>query len=163
MRQHLAAQQTVATKYYQAINFAMSMERTTEIDDTTINLQWTAFKANQSQQFATMNCWLEQCMLANGTGTPPPPIIDTSWKQRKGPLSDGPEGVTKTEKCYKNCDNACWSHSYDCSKKHHNGNCTHEKDGHIDSHTGDNLAHAKRTRSFCNGPDGVGGCSWIVT
>ena len=106
MRQQLAAQQAIATKYYQAIDLAMSMERTAETDDTTINLQWTAFKANQSQQFATMNCQLEQCMLANGTRTPPLPIIDTSQKQRRGPLSDGPEGVTKTEKYYKNCDNA---------------------------------------------------------
>ena len=38
MRQQIMAQQAVATKYYQAIDLAMSMERTAETDDTTINL-----------------------------------------------------------------------------------------------------------------------------
>ena len=109
MKQQLATQQAVATKYYQAIKTAMSMERTVETDDTTINSQWTAFEANQSQQLVTINCRLEQCMLANSAGTPPPPIIETR-KRRKGPISNGPEGITKTDKYYKNCDYACWSH-----------------------------------------------------
>ena len=107
MKQQLATQQAVAAKCYQAIDTAMFMERTVETDDTTINSQWTAFEANQSQQFATINRQLEQWMLANGTGTPPPPVIDTSRKRRKGPISDGLEGVTKTDKYYKNCDNPC--------------------------------------------------------
>ena len=55
MKHQLAAQQAVATKYYQAIDTAMSMEQTVETDDTTINSQWIAFEANQSQQFATIN------------------------------------------------------------------------------------------------------------
>ena len=77
--------------------------------------------------------------------TPPPAFIDTavnneSLKQQKGPLSDGPEGVTKTVKFYKNCDHACWSCGYDVSKMYHSGNCTKKKPGHIDSHSGANAA-----------------------
>ena len=90
---------------------------------------------------------LEQCQRTNDTGLLPPLIIktsskgDVSWSQRrKGPLSDGTKGVIKTKKHYKNRDITCWSHDYDCSKKHHSGNCTHKKNGHINSHTGDNPA-----------------------
>ena len=36
MNDKLAAQQVVATKYYQTIDLVMSMERTEETDDTTI-------------------------------------------------------------------------------------------------------------------------------
>ena len=46
MQQQIKAQQAMATKYYQAIDLAMSMERTAETDDTTINSQWTIFEAN---------------------------------------------------------------------------------------------------------------------
>ena len=90
-------------------------------------------------------------MLERDTGTPPPPpppspVIDrtsskdTSRKRQKGPLSDGPERVTKTTKCYKNCDNACRSCDYDYSKQHHSGNYRNKKKGHIESHTGDSPA-----------------------
>ena len=149
MKQEMAANQAVAAKYHHMIDMAMSMTQATEEmerDDTTIQTQWSAFTANQETQFASMQQQLEQCMLEKGTVTPPPPVIDTtsnkdtSWKHRKSPLSDGPEGVTKTTKYYKNCDNAYWWCGYDCSKQHHNGNCRKKKKGHIDSHTGDNPA-----------------------
>ena len=70
---------------------------------------------------------LEECMRTN-SNTPPPAVINTAskntdHKQHRGPLSDGPEGVTKMVKYYKNCDNACWSCGYDVSKKHDSGNC----------------------------------------
>ena len=85
---------------------------------------------------------LEECMRANSTS--PPAVIDTAskggdLKQRRGPLSDGPEGVTKTTKFYKSCDHACWSCGYNVSKLHHNGNCKKKKDNHNDAHTGANL------------------------
>ena len=50
----LVAQQAVATKYYAAIDTAMSMKRTQKTDHTTIQTQWSAFTASQDQQFATM-------------------------------------------------------------------------------------------------------------
>ena len=113
---------------------------------------------------------LEQYMLANSTITPPP-IIDTSSKntsqnqRRKGPISDGPEGVTKTEKYYKNCDNTCWSHGYDCSKRtivvivptKRQATSTHTR---ITTRQQEQVSW---TRSARNGPDGVDGHSWIVT
>ena len=86
---------------------------------------------------------LELCM-ARGGGTPPPAIIDTTsnkngGKKQKGrPLSDGPEGVTKTKKFYKNCNNVCHSCGYNVSKLHNSMNCRCKKAGHVDSHTGDN-------------------------
>ena len=90
---------------------------------------------------------LEQYMLANSTGTPPPPVIDTttnkdrSQKHQKGPLRDSPEKVTETAKYYKNCDYACWSCGYDCSKQHHSGNYRSKKKDHIsNSYTDDNPA-----------------------
>ena len=66
--------------------------------------------------------------MTRGIGTPPLAVIDTtsskgtSHKQQKVSLSDGPEGVTKTVKYYKNCDNACWLCDYDVSKQHQSGN-----------------------------------------
>ena len=73
-----------------------------------------------------------------------PAIIDTASnnetrKGQKGPLSDGPEGVKKMCKFYKNCGNVCWFCGYGVSKLHHNVNCRQKKKGHINSHTGDNL------------------------
>ena len=88
---------------------------------------------------------LEQYM-SRGSGEPPTTVIntastkDTTWKRQKGPLSDGPEGVTKTVKFYKSCDHVYWSSGYDVSKHHHNGSCKCKKNGHIHSHTVDNLA-----------------------
>ena len=60
--------------------------------------------------------------------------------RQRGPLSDGPEGVTKTVEYYKNCDNTCWSCGYDILKHHHSGNRKRKKKSHIDQHTGDNPA-----------------------
>ena len=85
---------------------------------------------------------LEEYMRAN---TPPPAVIDTAskdidYKQRRGPLSDGQEGVTKTVKYYKNYDNTCWSCGYNVSKQHDSGYCKKKTKGHIDWHTGDNPA-----------------------
>ena len=128
----------------------MSMTRGTEPtidsdrDDNTLQTQWSAFTASQAanteSQFADMRRQLEQCMSRGGT--PPPAIIDTAnkngGKKRKGPLSDGPEGTTKTKKFYKNCDNACYSCGYDVSKLHDSSNCMKKKKGHVDSHTGAN-------------------------
>ena len=80
--------------------------------------------------------------MARGTGTPSPAVINTtsnkntSQKQQKIPLSDGPEGVTKTLKYYKNCDNACCLCGYDVSKQHHSCNYKKKKKGHINFHTG---------------------------
>ena len=86
---------------------------------------------------------LEDYMRTN-SNIPPPTVIDTAsknnHKRRRGPLSDGPEGVTKTVKYYKNCDNACWLCGYDVSKKYASDNCMKKKPGHVDHHTGDNLA-----------------------
>ena len=87
---------------------------------------------------------LEQYMLANSTGTPPPPVIDTttnkdrSQKHQKGPLRDSPEKVTETAKYYKNCCNVCWLCGYDVSKKYDSSNCMKKKPSHVDWHTGDN-------------------------
>ena len=125
----------------------MSRAQTEETDDLTLQTQqWSVFTArqaaNQEQQMAAMRKQLKDCMRAN-SNTPPPAVIDTASKngnrkQQRGPLSDGPEGVTKTMKFYKNCDHACWSFGYDVSKLHHSGNCKNKKTGHIDSHTGSN-------------------------
>ena len=86
------------------------MEQMEETDDTNIQTQQSAFEANQSQKFTTMQQWLKQCMLANGNGTSLSPIINTNNKdtsQNPGQINDGLEGVQKTEKYYKNCNNAC--------------------------------------------------------
>ena len=84
---------------------------------------------------------LEECMHTDSTSLPA--LIDTADKsgdqeQRRGPLSDGPEGVTKTTKFYKNCNNACWSWGYDVFKQHDSGNCKKKKAGLINLHTGSN-------------------------
>jgi len=148
MKQEMAANQAKNEKYHHVIDTAMSMTQATadtERDDTTLQTQWSAFTApqaaNTETEFADLQRRLEQCM-ARGTDTPPPAVVttsnkDTTRKRRKGPLSDGPKGVTKTENFYKSCDHACWSCGYDVSKHHHSGNCQKKKNGHIDSHTGD--------------------------
>ena len=81
--------------------------------------------------------------MSRGGGTPPPAVIDTAGnnetrQQRKGPLSDRPEGVTKTVEFYKNCDHACHSCGYDVLKLHRSGNCKKKKTSHIDAHMGAN-------------------------
>ena len=81
-------------------------------------------------------------MRAN-SNTPPPADINTAskntdCKQQRGPLSDGPEGVTKTAKYYKNYDNTCWSCGYNVSKKHTSDSYMKKKPGHVDWHIGDN-------------------------
>ena len=84
--------------------------------------------------------------MARNSGTPSPAVIDiettkiTTWKQQKGPLSDWPKGVTKTEKFYKSCDNVCYTCDYDISKNHNSGNCKCKKNDHVNAHTGDNSA-----------------------
>ena len=78
VKDQLMAQQAVTTKNYQAIDLVMSLEQIEETDDTTIQTQWSIFETIQSQQFASMRQQLEQCHLANGTGLPPSPIIETS-------------------------------------------------------------------------------------
>ena len=154
IKQELASQGATSKQYQQIFDHAMSMTRGTEPttdsdrDDHTLQTQWSAFSASQAarteSQFADMQRRLEQCMASRGAGTPPPGIIDTSsnnngGKKRKGrPLSDGPEGVTKTRKFYKNSETVCWSCGYDVSKQHDSCNCRSKKAGHIDSHTGDN-------------------------
>ena len=149
IKQELASDRATSKQYHQIFDHAMSMTRGTEPatesdrDDNTLQTQWSAFTASQAanteSQFADMRRQLER--MTTG-GTPPPAIIDTAnkngGKKRKGPLSDGPEGTTKTKKFYKTCDNACWSCGYDVSKLHDSGNCRKKKTGHIDSHTGDN-------------------------
>ena len=79
-----------------------------------------AFTAQHEQQMASMRRQLQQCQLANGGG-PPTPIIDVcsrvspggrgglggEQRQSRGPMSDGPEGITKTKKYYDKCDNVC--------------------------------------------------------
>ena len=70
--------QAVAIKYYQAINLAMSMVQIEETDGTTIQTQWSAFEAIQSQQFASMRQQLEQCQLTNGTNSLLSSIIETN-------------------------------------------------------------------------------------
>ena len=111
----MAANQDVAAKYHHVIDTAMSMTQATEVtenDNTTVHTQWSAFTANHETLLANMQRPLEQCMQER-TGTPPPLVIDTtssknaSRKRRKSPPGDGPEGVTKTTKYYKKCDNAC--------------------------------------------------------
>ena len=87
---------------------------------------------------------LEDCIQSN-SNTPPPTGINTArknedHKRQRSPLSDGPEGVTKTTNYYKNCDNACWLCRYDVSKKQASNNCMKKKAGHVDHHTGDNPA-----------------------
>ena len=49
-----AAQEAAATKYYQAIDSAMSMKHTEETDDTTIQTQYSVFVASQDQQFTSI-------------------------------------------------------------------------------------------------------------
>lgn len=151
MKQQIAADRATSKQYHQIFDHAMSMttgtEPTTdtERDDNTLQTQWSAFTASQAAntetQFADLRRQLEQCMK-NATPSCPPAIIDTSTKtggkKRKGPLSDGPEGVTKTKKFYKNCDNACWSCGYDVLKLHDSRNCRNKLKGHIDSHMGAN-------------------------
>ena len=56
------------------------MESMEETDDTIIQTQWSAFAASQDQQFASIRRQFEQCQLTHGTGSSPPPIIDTSSK-----------------------------------------------------------------------------------
>ena len=122
---------------------SLTRAQTEETDNMTLQTQqWLAFSASQEQQMVAMRKQLEDCMRTNSTTTPPA-VIDTASnsgdrKRRRGPLSDGPEGVTKTTKFYKNCDHVCWSCGYDVSKLHHSGNCKKKKDGHNDSHTGAN-------------------------
>ena len=154
IKQELASQGATNKQYHQIFEHAMSMTRATEAttdsdrDDNTLNTQWSAFTASQAaqsarteSQFADMQRRLEQ-MAGGGSGTPPPTTIDTSnksgGKRRKGPLSDGPEGVTKTKKFYKNSNNVCYTCGYDVSKLHDSSNCRAKKAGHIDSHTGAN-------------------------
>ena len=153
-KQELASQGATSKQYQDIFAHAMSMTRGTEADsdrdDGTLQTQWSAFSASQASQaarsdsqFADLSRRLEQCMASRGTGTPPPTTIDTNsnkngGKKRKGrPLSDGPEGVTKTKKFYKST-NVCHSCGYDVSKQHDSCNCRSKKEGHIDSHTGDN-------------------------
>ena len=156
IKQELASQGATSKQYQQIFDHAMSMTRATEPttdsdrDDNTLHTQWSAFTASQAaqsaqseSQFADLQRRLEQCMSSRGSGTPPPSTIDTTstktgGKKRKGPLSDGPEGVTKTKKFYKNCENVCHSCGYDVSKLHDSCNCRAKKAGHIDSHTGAN-------------------------
>ena len=111
--------------------------------------QWLAYTASHNKEMTTMRKQLEDCMRTN-SNTPPPVVInkasENDCKRRRGPLSDGPKGVTKTVKYYKNCDNAYWSCGYDVSKKHASKNCMKKKPGHVDHHTGDNLAPGARIK-----------------
>ena len=80
--------------------------------------------------------------MKRNSNTTPPAVIDTASKngdrkRQRGPLIDGPEGVTKTTKYYKKFNNACWSCGYDVSK-----------------------SILVTIASSQNGPDGVGGRSW---
>ena len=120
--------------------------QTQETDDATLGTQLTAMTAHQDQQMATMRRQLEQCQNIN-SATPPPPVIDVRRRPgsgrgrggnqtRRGPMSDGAQGTTKTEKFYKDCDNSCWSHGYDISPLHDSTNCRFRLPGHIESHTG---------------------------
>ena len=148
MKLVMADNQAKNEKYHQVIEIAMFISRasTEETDDMTLQTQqWSAFTASQTanheQQLAAMRKQLEECMRTPSTS--PPTLIDTASKSgdrklRRGPLSDRPEGGTKTIKFYKTCDNACWSCGYDVSKIHHSGNCKKKKNGHIDGHTGVN-------------------------
>ena len=146
MRHEMATQKAKNERYQMVVDQAMSMTRgTEETDDMTLQTQqWSAFSASQDQQMAAMRKQLEDLMSKTcPPATSPPSHIDTApkdggRKRRRGPLSDGPEGVTKTTKFYKTCDNACWSCGYDVSKDHDSTNCRKKKKGHIDSHTGDN-------------------------
>ena len=101
MRQRIEADQAVNAKYHQVIEHTMSITRSTESDrdDTTLQMQLSAFTASQAQntdsQFADLRRQLEQCM-SRGGGTQPPAVIDTAGnnetqKRRKGPLNDGLE------------------------------------------------------------------------
>ena len=149
----IVAQSALSSKYQVVIDTAMSMERTHNIDDIMMTTQMITFTVSHDQQMVTMQQQLEQCQLTNGDGTPPPPIIDVHNqggdqgqghgdrnRRRSGPLSDGPEGTTKTKRFYKQCDNACWSHEYNALKLHTTDNCKFKLEGHIDSHTGANPA-----------------------
>ena len=117
---------------------------TGETDDLTLqsHQQWSAYLAQHDQQLAATQKQLEEC-IRNSTSTCPPATIDTTsnsgdQKRRQGPLSNGPEGVMKITKFYKNCENACWLCGYDVSKLHDSGNYKKKKPGHIDSYTGAN-------------------------
>ena len=113
MKLDMAANQAKNEKYHHIINIAMSTTQVIEeTDDTTLDTQWwSAYTASHEKDMATIRKRLEECMRTN-FNTPPPAVINTAskntdHKQHRGPLSDGPEGVTKIMKYYKNCDNAC--------------------------------------------------------
>ena len=143
MKQVMEDYQAKNENYCQVIGTAMTRAPTEETDDMTLDTQrWLAYIASHEKDMVTMRERLEDCMRVNSS-TPPPAVINTAskntdCKQRRGPLSDGPEGVMKTTKYYKNCDNACWSYGYDVSKIYDSGNYMKKKPGHIDWHTGDN-------------------------
>ena len=111
MKQEIAADRATSKQYHQILDHAMSMTRGTEPttdserDANTLQTQWSAFTASQAanteSQFPDLRRQLEQC-IKNSTSTCPPATIETSTKtggkKRKGPLNDGPEGVTKRKK-----------------------------------------------------------------
>ena len=147
IKQVMADNQAKNEKYHQVIESAMSMTRapTEETDDMTFDTQrWLAYTASYEKDMATMQKQLEECMRTNSNTCH---LLSSIQQVRtritsniEVPLSDGSEGVTKTMKYYKNCDNACWSCGCDVSKKHDSGNCMKKKAGHVDWHTGDNPA-----------------------
>ena len=144
----MATQNAKNKRYQMVVDTTMSMTQspTEKTDDMTLQMkQWSAFTAsqtaNQEQQLAAMQKQLEDCMRENSTSLPA--VINTEskdgdQKQRRGSLTDGPEGVTKVAKFYKSCDNVCWSCGYDVSKHHHSGDCKKKRDNHNNTHTGAN-------------------------